>query len=74
MNENGETGKRGMHHLVCYLCKDPCPLSRFVPCPSFLISVVVHCQPSVGREGTNRVHWPVSKKPVSTKQSVTQGV
>ena len=25
------------------------------------------CQPSVGREGTNRVRWLVSKKPVSTK-------
>ena len=31
--------------------------------------IVLYCQPSVGREGTNRVRWPVSKtkKPMSTK-------
>ena len=28
---------------------------------------VTQSQPSVGREGPNRVRWPVSKKPVSTK-------
>ena len=30
--------------------------------PSFLTGVVGQSQPSVGREGTNRVRWPVSKK------------
>ena len=44
-----------------------CPLSRFVPRPSFLAGVVGHSQPSVRREGPNRVRWPVRKKPVSTK-------
>ena len=37
------------------------------PRPSFLTGVVGQSQPSVGGEGTNRVHWPVSKKTVSTK-------
>ena len=46
-------------------------LSRFVPRPSFLTGVVGHSHPSVGREGTNRVRWPVSKKPVSTKPILT---
>ena len=38
-------------------------------CPrlAFLTGVVGHSQPSVGREGTNRVRWPVSKKPMSTR-------
>ena len=34
---------------------------------SFLMGVVGQSQPSVGWEGPNRVRWPVSKKPISTK-------
>ena len=46
----------------------PCPLSRFVHRPSFQTpSDFGQSQPSVRREGPNRVRWPVSKKPVSTK-------
>ena len=37
------------------------------PRPSFLTGVVGQSQPSVGREGTNRVRWPVNKRPTSTK-------
>ena len=39
------------------------------PRPSFLWPTVVvgHSQPSVGREGPNRVRWPVSKKAMSTE-------
>ena len=37
------------------------------PRPSVLTGVVRQSQPSVGREGTNRVRWPVSKKSISTK-------
>ena len=39
----------------------------FFPHPSFHMGVVGQSQPSVRWEGTNRVHWPVSKKPMSTK-------
>ena len=38
-----------------------------MPRPSFLTGVVSHSQPSVGREGTNRVLWPVSEKTMSPK-------
>ena len=57
------------HEGVWMSSKGPCPLSRFVPRPSCLTGVVGQgqSQPSVGREGTNRVCWPVSKKPMSTK-------
>ena len=37
---------------------------------SFLMGVVGQSQPSVRREGPNRVRWPVSKKPMSTKPIV----
>ena len=49
--------------------KGPCPLARFVPCLYFLAGVVGQSQPSVGREGINRVRCPVSKMPMpmSTK-------
>ena len=50
-----------------YNSQGQCPLNRFVPRPSFLTIVVGQSQPSVGQEGPNRVHWPVSKMPVSTK-------
>ena len=45
------------------------PLSTkpICPRPSFLTGVVGQSQPSVRREGTNRVHWPVSKNSVSTE-------
>ena len=52
--------------MKLYVFKGSCPLSRFVPRPSFPTGVVSHSQPSVGRGGPNRVRWPVSKKPVST--------
>ena len=40
----------------------------FVPRLSFLTVVVGHSQPSVEREGPNRVRWPVSKRYImSTK-------
>ena len=42
--------------------KGPCPLSQFVPRPSFRTGVG-RSQPSVGWKGTNRVRWPVSKQP-----------
>ena len=45
--------------------KGPCPPRRCVPRPSFLTGVVGQSQPSVGREGPNRVRWPVSKRSVS---------
>ena len=52
---------------MIFLKARTCPLRRFFPRPSFLTDVVGQSQPSVGREGTNRVRWPVSEKPVSTK-------
>ena len=39
------------------------PRNVYHPDPSGYTTV----NASVGREGPNRVHWPVSKKPVSTK-------
>ena len=47
------------------------PMSRFVPRPSFLTSVGGQSEPSVRWEGTNRVRWPVSKKPMSSKPILT---
>ena len=41
-----------------------CAIFTIIPRPSFLTGAVGHRQPSVGREGTNRVRWLVSKKPV----------
>ena len=45
----------------------PVPTEPICPRPSFLTGVVGQSQPSVGREGTNRAHWPVSKRPLSTE-------
>ena len=57
------------HSILKYInitVKGPCPLSRFVPRPYLLTGVVGQSQPSVGREGTDPVRWPVSNKSVST--------
>ena len=42
--------------------------------PSLQMGVVGQSQPSVGREGTNRVHWQVTKKPMPTKTIVLADV
>ena len=59
----------GKNLAVWPLLKGLCPLSWFVRCQSFLMCVVGQSQPSVRREGTNRVRWPVSKKPCPLSQS-----
>ena len=47
----------------------PVSTEPICPRPSFLTGVVGHGQPSVRREGPNRVRWPVSKKPSYIRQS-----
>ena len=55
---------------VCLIIRDTASLPQTYTVyagPSFLTGVVGQSQPSVGREGTSRVRWPVSKRPMSTK-------
>ena len=51
--------------------KRPVSTEPSSPCPSFLTGVVGQSQPSVGREGSNRVRWPVRGKSMSTKPVFT---